>query len=174
MNKTTKLVYTAIMLALLVSVQFVTKASGQLVTGSSVNFILMFTALILGSFSASVVALVSPFMAFILGIGTPIIQIVPMIALGNLSYVLCGNILANKLKGKYETLISVVVSSFVKFVVLFVGVTKLVLPSLGLPDAKVAALSLAFSWTQLFTALIGGVLASQVAPRIKKAVKMKS
>ena len=50
-------------------------------------------------------------------------------------------------------------------------IVKLVLPTLGLAEKQVAMLSASFSWPQLVTALIGGVLAVTIAPAIRKAVK---
>ena len=68
-NKTVYIVYTAMLTALLVAVQWATSGMGQLVTGSCVNTVLGVSALVFGFWSALVVALVSPFCAFLLGIG---------------------------------------------------------------------------------------------------------
>jgi len=76
-----------VMLALLVTLQAVTKSAGQYVTGSCVNLILAVTALTAGLGSGAAVAALSPFFAFLLGIGPQLLPIVPAIALGNLAYV---------------------------------------------------------------------------------------
>ena len=78
---------TAVMLALLVTLQALTKAAGQYVTGSCVNLILAVTALTAGLGSGAAAAALSPFFAFLLGIGPQLLPIVPAIALGNLAYV---------------------------------------------------------------------------------------
>ena len=58
---------TAIMLALLVTLQALTKGFGQLVTGSCVNAILAVSVLVGGLWSGLTIALVSPVLAFLLG-----------------------------------------------------------------------------------------------------------
>ena len=47
---------------------------------------------------------------------------------------------------------------------LWLLIVKLVLPTLGLAEKQVAAISASFSWPQLVTAAIGGVLAVTIAP----------
>lgn len=79
---------TAVMLALLVTLQALTKSAGQYVTGSCVNLILAVTALAAGLGSGAAVALLSPFFAFLLGIGPQVLPLVPAISVGNLVYVL--------------------------------------------------------------------------------------
>ena len=54
---------TAIMLALLVTLQALTKPLGQLVTGSCVNAILAVTVLVAGISSGVTVAVISPVLA---------------------------------------------------------------------------------------------------------------
>ena len=66
---------TAMLIALLVAVQYVTKSAGQIVTGSCVNLILAVAALVGGVWCGAAVALISPFCAFLLGIGTPILRL---------------------------------------------------------------------------------------------------
>lgn len=165
-KKTLLIAETAVLIALLVAIQFVTKPLGQFVTGSLVNLILGVAALFSGLVPGIIVALVSPFFAFMLGIGTPLIQIVPFIALGNLAFVLVLHFLYKK-----NAIVSVVCAAVLKFVTLFVLVTKVVLPSMGLPAPKLAVLSANFSWPQLVTALIGGVLTILIVPVIKKGLK---
>ena len=66
---------------------------------------------------------------------------------------------------------SVGAAAVCKFLTLFLVVVKLVLPSLGLAEKQVAMMSTMFSWPQLVTAAIGGVLALLVVPALKKAFK---
>ena len=72
---------TALMLALLICLQALTKPMGQLVTGSCVNAILAVAALLGGVSCGVVVALCSPVLAFLLGIA-PQILTVPAIMAG--------------------------------------------------------------------------------------------
>ena len=161
--------YTAVLLALLIALQFATKPLGQLVTGSCVNLVLAVAALCVGPFSGLVVALVSPFAAFLLGIGTPFIQIVPLIALGNAVYVLLIAFLCKKLDFRYGKLAGVCLAALCKFLALWLLIVKIALPAMGLPEQKLAVLSASFSLPQLATALIGGLLALLLSDRLIKA-----
>ena len=77
---------TAVMIALLVALQAITKPLGQLVTGSCVNAVLAVSALVGGLSCGLTVALISPVLAFLLGIA-PQILTVPAIMVGNTVYV---------------------------------------------------------------------------------------
>lgn len=161
---------TAVLIALLVAVQYVTKSAGQLVTGSCVNLILAVAALVGGVWCGVAVAMISPFCAFLLGIGTPILRLVPAIALGNLAFVLVLALLDGKLNFKYAPGLSVAIAALCKFMLLWGLVVRLLLPSMGLPAEKVAVLSASFSYPQLITALIGGTLSLLVVPSLRRAL----
>ena len=77
---------TAVMLALLVVLQWLTKPLGQFVTGSCVNAVLAIAVLFCGMSSGITVALVSPVCAYLLGIA-PQILTVPAIMIGNTAFV---------------------------------------------------------------------------------------
>ena len=79
---------TAIFLALLIAVQFVTRSMGQYVTGSLVNLILIASGLMCGLWGGLAVAVLSPICAFFIGIGPAFPQVVPAVALGNAVLVL--------------------------------------------------------------------------------------
>lgn len=163
--KTKALTRTALLTAMLVAVQYVTRSMGQFVTGSCVNLILFVAAELCGGWGAAAVALLSPFCAFLLGIGTPILRLVPAIALGNLVIVLVSRLLREK-----NPYLTVAAAAVCKFLLLYVLIVKLLLPSLGLPEAKAAALSASFSYPQLFTALIGGTLSVPVRQVLKRTL----
>ena len=86
MKKTTWIAQTAVCLALLIAFQLLTRSLGQLVTGSCVNLVLAVAALLGGIWSGVTVALVSPFCAYLLGIGPAFFPLVPCVALGNAVY----------------------------------------------------------------------------------------
>ena len=86
-SKVVRITETAAMTALLIALQAVTRSAGQYVTGSCVNAVLALTVLLVGLWSGVVVAALSPFFAFLLGIGPQLPQIVPAIAVGNLVFV---------------------------------------------------------------------------------------
>ena len=170
-KKTLWIAETAVMIALLVALQGLTKPAGQFVTGSCVNLILGVSTLVGGLWCGLTVALLSPFFAFLLGIGPALIQIVPAIAVGNIVLVLVLWLICRKAK-KLSPLSygGAVVASVCKFAVLYALVVLLLLPLLGLPEKQVAMMSAMFSWPQLVTALIGSFLAVTVSPVIRKAL----
>lgn len=170
---------TAVMLALLVSLQALTKSFGQFVTGSCVNTVLGVSVLIGGIGCGVTVALVSPVLAYLLGIA-PQILTVPVIMVGNGVFVLLLWLLA----GKNEKSIIMQVAAWwaaavAKFAVLYLLVVQVICdwlaPSLMeagmLKEPMLKALPVTFSWPQLVTALIGGAVALAVVPLVKKALK---
>ena len=90
---------TAIFLALLIAVQFVTRSIGQYVTGSLVNLILIASGLMCGLWGGLAVAVLSPICAFFIGIGPAFPQVVPAVALGNAVLVLLWVLIAGAKNG---------------------------------------------------------------------------
>ena len=163
-KKTLWITETAVMIALLVALQWATKPLGQFVTGSCVNLVLGVSVLVGGLWCGLTVALVSPFFAFLLGIGPAFLPIVPVVIL---------HLLASRDKIATRSYLAVAVGAVTKFLALWLLIVKLVLPTLGLAEKQVAAISASFSWPQLVTAAIGGVLAVTIAPLIRKALRSK-
>ena len=170
-NKTFWIAETAVMIALLVALQWATKALGQFVTGSCVNLVLGVSTLVGGVWCGAVVALVSPFCAFLVGVGPAKLAIVPFIAVGNLVLVLVLHFIAGGKPLGLRSYLAVAAAAVCKFVVLFLLVTRVAIPALNLPEAAASAMSASFSWPQLVTAAIGGVIAVTIAPAIRKALK---
>ena len=169
-NKTRWITETAIMLALLVILQAVTKSAGQLVTGSCVNAVLAVSVLVSGLSSGLTVALLSPFAAFLLGIGPQLLPIVPAIALGNAVYVLMLSRLCGKRPAAWRKALAVAGSAAAKFLTLYLVVVKLLCSVLPLKPPQIATFSTMFAWPQLITALIGGAAALLIVPVIRKAL----
>lgn len=161
---------TALMLALLIVLQALTKSAGQIVTGSCVNAVLAMTTLIAGTSSGITVALVSPFAAFLLGIGPQLLPIVPAIALGNLVFVLMLGRLAGKKLPLWRQALALAGSAGAKFLTLYLVVVKLLCACLSLKEQQITTFTAMFSWPQLITALIGGAVALLIAPVIRKAL----
>ena len=170
-NKTRWITETAIMLALLVILQAVTKSAGQIITGSSVNAVLAVSVLVAGLSSGLTVALISPFVAFLLGIGPQLLPIVPAIALGNGVYVLMMGRLCGKKLPMWRQTLALLGSAGAKFLTLYLVVVKLLCSILPLKQPQIATFSTMFAWPQLITALIGGAAALLIAPVIRKALK---
>lgn len=170
---------TAVMLALLVTLQSVTKPLGQLVTGSCVNAILAISVLIGGLPCGVIVAVFSPVLAFLLGIA-PQILTVPVIMAGNTVYVVLWHILSDKAsKMSGRQLLAWLIASTAKFMLLHMLVVRVIcgvlseslLASGALKPPMLNALPATFSWPQLITALIGGAIAMVIAPGLRRALK---
>ena len=169
---------TAIMLALLVSLQALTKGFGQLVTGSCGNAILAISVLVGGLSSGITVALISPVLAFLLGIA-PQILTVPAIMAGNTVYVVLLYIIAGNSKNLVRKVVAWLVAAAAKFATLYAIVVGLICGVLAdgllaagtLKEPMLKALPVTFSWPQLVTALIGGAVALLIVPMLRKALK---
>ena len=173
-NKILWITRTAVMVALLITLQWATSGLGQFVTGSCVNAVLVVATLAAGIWSGVAVALLSPFCAFLLGIGPKLIQIVPAIALGNVVLVLLvALLLGGKVQLWWRKALGVAVSATGKFLVLYLAVVQVVIPLMGeaLKPKQVETFTAMFSWPQLVTALIGTTVAVLIVPMIRKAMK---
>ena len=75
---------------------------------------------------------------------------------------------------KRNALLAFAAGAVLKFIALYFGVVKIVLPFFlpaNAPEKIRAVLSVQFSWPQLITASIGSLLAAIVLPILRKAVK---
>ena len=200
MNKKVRwITETAVMLALLVTLQAVTKPLGQLVTGSCVNAVLAIATLLAGMKCGITVALCSPVCAFLLGIAPNFVTVLP-IMLANTVYVVLLHLLAGSGKlwrqkaataaaeGKFfvwRQPVGLAAAAGAKFLVLYLLVVKVICgiasgallgKKLGqivvLAPPMLELLPAMFAWPQLITALIGGAVALLITPVLKKALKM--
>ena len=180
MNKKVRwITETAIMLALLVTLQALTKGFGQYVTGSCVNAVLAVTVLVAGLGSGITVAVISPVLAFLLGIA-PQILTVPAIMAGNTVFVLLLHFIAGAKEARLGQRIAAwLVAAVAKFVTLYLIVVKIICGVMAQPllaagtlkEPMLKALPATFSWPQLVTALIGGGIALVIVPVLRKALK---
>ncbi|MBP3634273.1 MAG: hypothetical protein J6J43_06845 [Oscillospiraceae bacterium] len=167
---------TALMLALLIALQYLTKGFGQMVTGSCVNAILAICVLVAGLGSGFTVALISPVAAFLLGIA-PQVLVVPAIMLGNTVFVALLHLIAKK--SIVSRVLAWIVAAACKFAVLYLVVAQLVCGVLAEPllaqgllkQPMLQALPATFGIAQFVTALIGGAVGLLIAPTLKKALK---
>ena len=127
--------------------------------------------------SGAVAAVVSPFVAYLLGINAQI-AVVPAIAVGNLVYVLVIALLVKLLKGMslsgnerlslfVRNLIAVIAAAVCKFAIQYLLIVKWIAPAFLPPKAQ-AVMAVNFGVMQLFTACIGGVLACLIYPVVSK------
>ena len=167
---------TAVMMALLITLQMVTKSLGQIVTGSFVNAVLAVTVLVCGLGSGVTVALLSPAFAYLLGIA-PQILTVPAIMIGNTVFVVLLHLICGKTL--WKSVAGLLVAAVCKFAVLYVLVTHVICGVLAQPllaqgvlkEPMLKMLPATFSFPQLLTALIGGAVALAIAPVLKKALR---
>lgn len=157
------------MLALLIVLQWATKPLGQIVTGSCVNAVLAIAVLLGGVWCGVTVALVSPFCAFLMGIGPQLLPVVPAIALGNGVLVL----LLHFVYGKkvWRRALAWLSAAAGKSAVLYLVVVQLLCRVLPLKQPQIDTFTAMFSAPQLVTALIGGGLALLMIPALKKALR---
>lgn len=162
-----------VFLALLIVAQVVTRPFGTtLVTGSLVNAILILCVMLCGFVPAMVIGVVSPIFATILGVG-PLWPFIPVIIAANIALVALWRVIALRGPGRSHPfdILALIVSAAGKFLVLYLGIVRLVVPViLGLPEPQASAVSAAFSWPQLVTAVIGGLLALLIFPTLSKAI----
>lgn len=174
---------TAVMLALLMTLQAFTKPLGQLVTGSCVNCVLAITVLLVGMSGGITVAVISPVCAFLLGIAPQFVTVLP-IMIGNVCFVVLLRLIAGKSwKPVWRQPVALAVAAGVKFGVLYLLVVQVVCglakgallgKKLGsvvvLAPKMLQVLPAMFTWPQLFTALIGGAVALLIVPVLRKAL----
>ena len=169
---------TGILMALLITLQwgtsFTQAFAGQYITGSCVNAVLAVAVLAAGLWSGVTVALLSPFCAFLLGIGPKLVQIVPGIAAGNLVFVLVLYFLIGaKKQPAIRQAAGLAAAAVAKFGTLYLLVVKLIVPAMAasLKPQQIVTFSTMFSFPQLITAAIGGTIALLILPVIRKAIQ---
>jgi hypothetical protein len=181
MNKNIRwITQTAILTAVLVTIHFFTAQLGnQFLTGSAVNLLLVVSLLTAGLATGITVAVISPFCAFFAGFGPAFLPIVPFVAIGNAMFVLAWSLLGLLIKpgisGIKLTALRVLTAgtaAVVKFLTLYAGIVLIAIPyMLDLNEAQTRMLTLAFSYPQLITASIGGVLALSLTPLLQRALR---
>ena len=176
---------TAVMLALLIGIQLLMTSIfgapvplyGQLITGSAVNLILLVSVFFVGLPGGLIIALLSPVLAFFVGIQPPVPQMLIVIPIGNAVFVLIAWLAEKQisLKNTKDFLISILtlsVASITKFLILWLGIVKIMIPLMSdIAAPKVKAITLAFSWPQIITALIASALALTIVPILKRVIK---
>lgn len=171
------------MLAILVTLQMLTKPLGQIVTGSCVNAVLAVAVMFGGMACGLTVAICSPLLAFYLGIAGNVL-VVPVIMLGNCAFVVLLSLIVGKMKKMdFKTVMRMVgawlAAAVGKFSVMYAIVAWLIcgvfsqslLEAGVLKPPMLTALPATFGLMQLVTALIGGAVALLITPTLKKAMK---
>jgi len=174
---------TAVLTALLVAMQFVTAPLGnQYITGSIGNLIMIVAFLTCGLATGLTIAVASPICASLVGVGPAFPPLVPFIALGNVCFIMAWFLFgllnkADKESMKHEIFcyLIAITAAVIKFLVLYIGIVKIAIPFiLNLNERASVMLSLTFSYPQIITATIGGLIAHTIAPPIKKALNSRA
>ncbi|MDR3215739.1 MAG: ECF transporter S component [Bacilli bacterium] len=175
------IVQTALFIALLIVIQISTAFMGNtLITGSLVNLVLIISVLSYGLLTGCSIALLSPLIAKLFGIG-PLWSIIPFIILGNVVLVMIYGLVAKRIdalnnkKIFYYNIALVIVAALCKCIVLYLGIVKIMVPLfLELPAKQAHVISSMFSLPQFFTALVGGFLALIIYQQLKKILNNTS
>lgn len=168
---------TAVLLALILAFQSIgllipEQMTKQIIVGSLVNFTLFIAVMGVGLIGASFIGLVSPFLAMAFGIAPLNILLVPFVAIGNFILVLAFYLIERFVVKKFFKekrgfmFISIGTAAVLKGLYLwfaFLNIAKLLLPAVP------PALLLVFSYPQLITAAIGGIIAFFAIPALKKS-----
>lgn len=175
MSKTVKwITRTAVMLALTVlfqSLRFIIPVLGnQFIVGSLVNLALIVAAITIDIKGGLVIAVLAPVIAFIQG-QLPLFLMIIFVAAGNAIIVIAYALLYKESFG--SKILALVIGAVTKFITLYVLVVMIGISLLfsEIGEKVKTVLSLNFSWPQLVTAAIGGVLALLVIPLLRKALK---
>ena len=164
---------TASFIALLIVSQAATAPLGnQFVTGSIVNFLLIVSVMTCGLTSGFTVSILSHIMAKFFGIG-PLWSLVPFVAAGNIVLVVIWYFIGNRSAGgRYMNYAAaLVLAALGKFLTLYAGIVKIAVPILlDLPERQASVISFMFSFPQIITASIGGVMACILLPVLEKTV----
>lgn len=149
------LVYAAVCLALAVAVQSL--RFGQAVTGPTVNALLDLAGWVAGPLAGAAAGLFTPLFALMLGQLKPALApAVPFIMIANALMVFAFVWLL-----RVNKVVAVLGAAVVKFLSLWLPVQFL----LNLP----APVAVALGWPQLFTALVGGLVAVAIIPILRRS-----
>lgn len=157
---------TAILLAITLAFQML--GFPQMVTGPAVNAMLLLSGSYVGVLGAVIIGILTPLIAFLRGIlAPPLAPMIPFIMVGNALLIISYVISREKMgKGYAGSGIGLVVGAIVKFLVLSSAVIFIV--SVPAPVAK------AMQIPQLYTAILGGVVAIVVEKVINAAIGQNS
>ena len=157
---------TALLLALTIVFQMMrpfiplSPLGSNFIIGSLVNASLATASVMVGMWGGIIISVAAPVIAFMQQ-HIAFVWLVPIVAGGNAALVLLYGWWYRKNKWT-----GIALSSVVKFVLLF-AMVKTAVSVLVVPPPAAAMLTLMFSWPQLVTAVIGGIIAVPVIERLK-------
>ena len=161
-TKNFNLAYGAILIALLIIVQYTTSFfSNQLLTGTCVNTILALSAFKTNLKTSFLVAVVSPSLAFLLGIGPKIPLFIPFLIISNCIFVYFFwlGLYYSKQKSKYSFIflfLGICFGAVLKSFFIYISSIYVIPLFLLLNDLQKKMLSMAFSFVACISAILGG------------------
>ncbi len=165
-TRTDKVVRAALLLALAITFQSlrllipVPPFFTTIIIGSLVNACLLVALETAGLFAAAAIALITPLVAYFQGLlFLPVF--IPPVALAHLIYVL----IYKAVHSRTRRPAAVGLATAVKAAFLFTAFTWL-LSYINVPPKLAAAIIFVMSWPQLFTGVMGGVLAAIIVKRL--------
>ncbi|MTI70295.1 MAG: ECF transporter S component [Firmicutes bacterium] len=159
---------TGLLLALALIFQIGFRGFAQPAVGPLVNLTLILSAGIVGTLAGVIVGCLTPLIAFFVGI-MPLFPLVPFIMIGNTLLVIIFNLIRKRISlgGEYVGLALAALGKF-----LFLAFSVRYLLNLFIP--KVPPKLIAMFWLpQLYTALVGGIVAVIVMKLIPDSLKLK-
>lgn len=165
---------TAILLALTIVFQIMGRFLGpnnNYIVGPLVNAALIVATAATGLWGATAISVIAPFVSALTNkaaIAPLILSFSPFIALGNFVYVLCFYLFIKK-----NRVAGIIIGAIVKFGFLYAAIS-IFTRVMDVAEKPAAVLNALFSWPQLVTALIGGVVALLVVKTLNKSIDMQS
>lgn len=190
-SKISVMTYTAMMLALLICLQWAGSqipepTTKQLITGSLVNCVLAVCVLTAGLSGGILLAVISPVMAFLLSIAPNFVTVGPIMVANTVFVLLHYFIAGSAMKYNWRQVAAVLVAAVAKFAILYFLVVRVICDfaapqllgqkigeTVVLAPPMLKMLPTMFTWPQLITALIGGSLAMGLLPVLQKAIRNK-
>ena len=143
--------------------------NNNFIVGPLVNAVLIIATAAAGLWGGTAIAVIVPFVSALTNkaaIAPIILTFSPFIAAGNFILVLCSHLFMKKNKA-----VGIGLGAFLKFLFLFASIT--VFTSMANIQPKIAAsLMLLFSWPQLITAVIGGIIAFIVLKALERQLEI--
>ncbi len=167
-DKIRMLTRTAVLLAVVVVVQMAGRnlPNSNFIVGPLVNMCLLAAVMNAGLTGGLTIAILSPFTSLINNnapVAAALLTFAPVIAIANIIFILAFYFLYNK--NKY---VGLGIAAFLKFGFLFLAI-RVFLNIFSFSKFTARLLEL-FSWPQLITALIGGIVAIPVIYSLRKAL----
>lgn len=172
MNKKIRFVTrTAILLAIAILFQFIGQyipTYNNFIVGPVVNAVLIVATEVTGVFSGLTISVIAPLVSAVTNksaLAPVVLAFSPFIMSGNAILVLCYGLLKKKNK-----ILAIGVGAVAKAAFLY-GSISLFTNIMKLNDKVSMVLTNLFSWPQLVTAVIGGIIALAAIPALKRVIK---